>query len=1518
MARLAAFPIEDPSVPQADFVTLRCARGRRRLGDRLRGGRVLGICALVAVCFACLPATVWAQRNTDWRTQLAPQPGLLPRNPALENLLRTAEDALARRDWKLAIDSLQRIIDDAHGALLPTNDENETYIVRESARRRATALLAAMPPEGLSAYRLLNDGRAATLWQWAREDGDEDALRTLVERYLLSSTGDNGADFLAALLIDRGLAADALNVLDRIDAWCADSDVPVARRASKRAVCWLMLGDRARAEATLEPARSVNPNDASLAAVADLIATGWSAYRPGSPRAPEESWPLAGGSDWRSGVMPATSPELSENSPWRYPLLSDEPDWWDREYLPNRDRDRGLPAASAVIGDGRVFVKNLDQIQALDVESLEPLWHTRPPTETGSTPRYRNMRGFGMPGNERVFDSFSTRDRMLYDYVGTALAVADGMVFEIEREGAGEYAHADSDRTEFSSPQVKKERIGSRLVARDAESGAIRWERGRTGATNDPLGEVDFLSVPISLPTREARDSGDELWVTFARRNDIYICVLDPQSGALRREMLLCSVDMRELDGMLHEAVYPATDGRTLYFAMSAGLVLAVDVDEFALLWGTTYPRSPQSDRGFEPANWFCGPPVISGRTLLAASPDSSRLLALDRSSGGVLWTYPRPAGAYYLLAADDRNVWIGGDAFTCLDIVDGREVWRAFDGAAVNVTGRAALSGNHLLIPTLEGLDVVDATTGEAQPGRSLPQDQLPLGNLLCVASAMFSVDTNEVRKFPDLTLSYPRQLARFEADPTNAGAARRLSWMELLRGNPKRTLEVQDQSQWTPGGDGRYDRDMARIRIDALLQIAALPESTDVHAADLLHEAIALADSDFDRLRATLQYALRLHRTGRSVDAYLTLWALGCTTAGDGYVTIEPRLRNKSRLVIASVLSRLERDLTSRQLAEIAAKTQAALADAVAALDDVNTANEGRRKLLQLAELDDAGGAGQAALLALGQAEYSAGQFERSEQHFREAIRRDRVSATTAEAMRELIVQYLDPRQDLPAAASRLIDELSRQNVRTLATSDGESVELNVEVARLRELAGSPATFDDFSRRFAMKPLTSNDPLPHIPATSLVEYASNTPEAAANEALLFDAPNQLRALHLGDWEISWTTALHLLGSFNGLDQDAAQSDQPPHTVAQWDGQTAVISGADGLFGVGMLTGRRLWGIGYEDDLLASQMALRNRLVAIDRGRMICAPRRGVLTCASVVDGGDVRWERILRSEQVDTVFLKDAYCITLDNLRQRATAYDANNGRHISSIEFKQPKDDLMPIPVVYDRDHLVGPADDHTIVCFGLRDGTENWRYAMPSELRWAFNAGDGYIGACSAEGHIRLIDILSGEVALETQLDEASAGYVEGVVHGDTLLVMPAVMTERGGFDPMLISLDMATGAVRWKRSGFGVTGASQFALWKLLHVADDVVPMFRRQDPVELEVSPPPRALIAVEIVDKNAGETVEPVVPTGHRADSRDWLTGEFGVWPGWLLMGTKHGILALETVSMNEPPTQVDTEVRQ
>jgi hypothetical protein len=97
----------------------------------------------------------------------------------IANLLTRAEEGIARRDWKFAIDCLQRVIDNPQDSLLAQQRPDSGGVEHfESARTKATRTLASLPPEALRSYRRLFDGKAKRLFQKGASNHDAASLRS--------------------------------------------------------------------------------------------------------------------------------------------------------------------------------------------------------------------------------------------------------------------------------------------------------------------------------------------------------------------------------------------------------------------------------------------------------------------------------------------------------------------------------------------------------------------------------------------------------------------------------------------------------------------------------------------------------------------------------------------------------------------------------------------------------------------------------------------------------------------------------------------------------------------------------------------------------------------------------------------------------------------------------------------------------------------------------------------------------------------------------------------------------------------------------------------------------------------------------------------------------------------------------------------------------------------------------------------------------------------------------------------
>ena len=455
----------------------------------------LGVVLAMWAALWCLPTQASGQHRLRGRSDQA----TIQASPPLDNLIKRADEGIERGDWKLAIDSLQRIIEDPQGVLLERSPR-----LYESARRYAQRTLASLGAQGLAAYRVLYDSRARAALDRAVQRHDANALARVVDRYLLSDCGDNAADLLASWMLDAGRPAEALALFDQIDLLCPDSDVPPESTTARRAVTYAMLGQTRSAEAALrEASNGLDATTAAMLAALIEALAGQTGDGPlGAHGLDAESWPGIGGGGERRGLMPAVTPSLLADVSWRRPLPDARAGDWIR-YLETRQASSDVPAVQAVVAQGRLFVKGARRCAAVDLESFEPLWESQLDVE-GITERYLRRRTWGAFALEqdavplKGASLLPAAQRLRRDYVGRSLSVVGDLLLSVERTGQGAYFNEEGVFVQMW--------VGRVLVRRD---GVVWWlttprpapcAGSRAAARTHPIRWVRWSSWPRPSP----------------------------------------------------------------------------------------------------------------------------------------------------------------------------------------------------------------------------------------------------------------------------------------------------------------------------------------------------------------------------------------------------------------------------------------------------------------------------------------------------------------------------------------------------------------------------------------------------------------------------------------------------------------------------------------------------------------------------------------------------------------------------------------------------------------------------------------------------------------------------------------------------------------------------------------------------------------------------------------------------------------------------------------------------------
>lgn len=1444
-------------------------------------------------------------------------------SPAIENLFSRAAEGAARGDWKFAIDSLQRIIEDENGALVPVPPvASNEYRRYESARRRAIREVAALPPEGLAAYRLLYDGKAKRLLEQARAGGDAAAARELADRYLLTNYGDDACDLLASWALDEGRPAEALTILQVLGdlvpeyagAAAGGERLPEPLIAGKQAAAYAMLGRTDEAREALARAGANASGDAGWLADVLKLPVVDEALTVG-----RQDWRLSGGSGRRTGMMPAVEPTLMDITQWQVELPEARSDLWQRSRIIENSDSAELPVSSPIAAGGTLFARTATGVLAVEAEGMAVRWtartseHKPVPVSIADAPVVRQMRGGRMIDFEHA--SGDPRDPEFADHVAGGLSLCHGLLMTIERDGGSVSSGIDNldMRTRrmvlFTGGVFPSSFDPTRLVATNAKDGNHAWQRGRNDDPNDPLGAAQFRAAPIEV--------GADMWVPFIRGNDLLVAVLDPRSGALRQEILLCYVEASTYG--LEQALDPAVADGVVFVPTGNGLLVAVDAAERRPRWATQY-REPGADEsrrhGRREGRWHPGPPVVAGGRVLLAPSDSPDLFALSADSGSVLWTAGRPAGGWYILAADQRHVWVGGAGVTCLSARDGKTEWSApLESVA---TGRAALSGDRILVPTLRGLEVVVAETGRKMLGQTISEAQQPLGNLLCWDDALFSLDPTALRKYPDLAQAYPRAVERFAADPSSVPAAMRLAWLELLRKKPRESFDVLRRVGDEAYAEGQAQAsELAHLRVEVLLALADVPGIAHDEVMHLVDEAARFARATTDRLRVDLRAGKELSAAGRHAEAFTRLYDLARSAAADELTIRADGVRVRERLNVAAELARIGPQLTTAQREAWRTEAEAQIVRTAVALGNDETWRDARAALARAADIDAVGAPAQQALLALGKWEAQRGRLEAAEQCLARAARLNADSDLTAAAHMLLADLYADSRLRLFAPAADSLDEL----VRRFATAGIPAAYVQLGTARQigeppRESAASslPATigawaaaararlpkaelraqrFDELRPGVSLEPdrtWAAPDRAERRFAPRMVYFDDPRPPALGTRALFYDQEDTLVCRDVRTFEPVWRAELRVPEEFRAANSGLnlfpwmGPEQQTPETHrAAADGQIMVIRGDYALHAVGLVTGKRLWTRTFDVPDAHSEMTGLDYALAAGGGYVVGTPRSGRLTAMRAIDGSTV-WERDLRGEEADNIWIWEDRVAVIDARHEHVHLFDLADGRLVRQVIFQQPDPDNAVVSLVRVGDVLCGPwyrSDQDAIVAVDVRTGEERWRRPINEEsaiVSQLFRPAPDMLGVSLLGGGVLLLEGATGEDVQRFRANQSS-GAVDGVVAGRHA-VFRWYDGQRGVDYPRLVGFDLQTGKELWGRDDFAPADYYDEPL-RAYGADEPTIPALvdKREIPGIGASGPFHLHLLSVR-TGESVGEGIELIA-----AGARSELGGDFGLW---------------------------------
>lgn len=412
-----------------------------------------------------------------------------------------------------------------------------------------------------------------------------------------------------------------------------------------------------------------------------------------------------------------------------------------------------------------VYITDGSTTTALDRYTLAPVWSATP-----RVPGEEPVPGpYDPSGEETIFHPGV--GRMLEDsptvVVGGGVAIScAGLAFQSQRDDVG------------------------RIQAFDAATGRQLWSVNvarladgleNAGIRGTPVIDGDTLVVGVKK-TGQAR-----------RLLGLYLVGIDLRDGTTRWSRLLGSAGVLPRGGSGRVSDSPAVGQGIVYRSDEMGVIAAVEAANGRPLWVRTL--DPGEPRIRETAGaWSTCTPILDGNRLLTLSPDRSQLLVLDAATGKLIATREAKTigDPIYLVRIGDRLACVGDTAaFVPLAQAESASPVESPSFADAKPTGRAVAAEDRLVVPTQEGLILIDPTGPTARPKIV---ELAHSGNVVINGEHLLVTDATRLHSYLVWDRAEKLVKARIDASPKDPRPALTYAELAYRAGKPDRLVPALD----------------------------------------------------------------------------------------------------------------------------------------------------------------------------------------------------------------------------------------------------------------------------------------------------------------------------------------------------------------------------------------------------------------------------------------------------------------------------------------------------------------------------------------------------------------------------------------------------------------------------------------------------------------------------------------------------------------------------------------------------
>ena len=744
-------------------------------------------------------------RREPGRRRNAADPSVAHDNKKAEWMSQALQQ-IETKNWKPALDSLQRIVEHPEDALYfrPSRD----WV---SIRQEAQRLIGTLPSESLDMYRTQYSALAQQLLNRAVQGNDVELLSRVARLYFHTPAGYEATDRLGNVHLDRGefgLAAQLFHAL-------LDIQAPPAQSRSwrlKALLAFRKAGKKIWADTLWQEIAATLPSTLEIGG-RPVDPRKWLEAQ-GVPAAivmePLAEWPVFFGNKQRTGRPVGSQPLLLNR--WSQPTTQVEALRQNLESLADDEADKGAPALPGfmpiMVGD-KIAFRTFSGVQVVSAATGKLLWKTETDSvveemlsqkyDSQQYPYNMRRRMFiqGQVGYQPGHDP-QPLSNVVYRNSNFGQLSSDGAhLFVLEDPQVitprqyGQYYGEDM--------MLAQQPQSNTLVAYDLTTGRPVWEAGGEDMGEEfqlPLAGHFFFGTPL-FDGNELLLVGEQL-----KTNEIRLFGIDQNTGKLRWSQLIGVSEVgisRDVNRRWWSAPAAVGEG-VIVTPTTSNWIVGVDRVTHSLLWGYHFPRRSTGEGMQQEAQavvqglplfhrWYPSPPMISQQRVVFAPQEANILICLDLFTGKELWQIPR---ADYLAVAgvfDDAVLLIGRGALAAVSLRNGQPLWRT---PTSPIVGRGTAVGDRYYLPCSSGeLWTISLETGSVVEklylgsvnASSDASNNSVLGNLSFYRGMLLSLSSRDLTAFEQHDTLSAQITGRLQQNPHDPWANIRQAEIHLLR---------------------------------------------------------------------------------------------------------------------------------------------------------------------------------------------------------------------------------------------------------------------------------------------------------------------------------------------------------------------------------------------------------------------------------------------------------------------------------------------------------------------------------------------------------------------------------------------------------------------------------------------------------------------------------------------------------------------------------------------------------------